>query len=241
VVLLEADRSGGSLAAWLDTPAVPSLSNLVTTIGRTDRALGWADIDPFVRRSRSGVRFVAAPVRSREAAQAIAAADRSVVPMLARLGEPEVLADVGRWAAAEPVPASLRTAHSVVVVHGQELASAAAATVRVDRLAETVAALTELDAQLFVGVVGDGPFDIAEIADFVDREVADRGQRSVGLHATVEWHSLARDPLAAAVLAGRAGVSGRRLARLPLMRSVRPLAARLVARSDEHRREKVLR
>ena len=72
VVVLEADRRGGSLASWLDTPATPSLTTIVAGSGgsrsadwpeRTDlaRATWVADVAGAVQDSRSGVRFLAAP------------------------------------------------------------------------------------------------------------------------------------------------------------------------------------
>ncbi len=62
--------------------------------------------------------------------------------------------------------------------------------------------------------MGDAPFGHAEI----DRFVADAGGRTPVV-------PVPNDPLAAAVLAGRTGVSARRLARLPLMRAAGDLAA----------------
>ena len=62
--------------------------------------------------------------------------------------------------------------------------------------------------------MGAAPFDIGEIESFL----AD----SVGVNAIV---GLPVDDLAAAVYGGRTGVSERRLARLPLARSARDLAA----------------
>ncbi len=68
-------------------------------------------------------------------------------------------------------------------------------------------------------MIGEHPFSLAEVAEFTDVDGP-------------AW-SLASDPLSAAVLAGRRGVSARRLGRLPLMRTAatvaRDLAALLVA------------
>jgi hypothetical protein len=73
-----------------------------------------------------------------------------------------------------------------------------------------------------VAVVGSDPFDPAEIAQHVEASVPG---------AVGEVVTLADDPLAAAVLAGRAGVSANRLRRLPLMRSAATVASRLALES----------
>ncbi len=69
-------------------------------------------------------------------------------------------------------------------------------------------------------MIGDDPFDVDEIAAYVAN------------HALVTIESataIAVDPLSAMVLAGRTGVSAKRLSRLPLLRSIAPLADRLSA------------
>ena len=75
--------------------------------------------------------------------------------------------------------------------------------------------------QLLVGAwIGDDPFDVDEIAAYV------------AAHASVTLESattIAVDPLSAMVLAGRTGVSAKRLSRLPLLRSIAPLADLLAA------------
>ena len=62
-----------------------------------------------------------------------------------------------------------------------------------------------------LGVIGDEPFDVAEIADYVGSKTAT---------TIAAAHPIALDPLSASVLAGRSGVSAKRLARLPLARSI---------------------
>jgi MinD-like ATPase involved in chromosome partitioning or flagellar assembly len=76
VIILEADPSGGSLAGWLDTPSSPSLASAVAATTAANRSAADT-IDSVVQRSRSGLRFIAAPVRSLPASPAIAAAQRS--------------------------------------------------------------------------------------------------------------------------------------------------------------------
>jgi MinD-like ATPase involved in chromosome partitioning or flagellar assembly len=212
VVILEADRSGGSLAAWLDTPLTPSLSTIVANAHALDTApsAAWIVIDSMVRRSASGLRFIAAPARAREASRAIGEASTTIFPLFASLAEPTVLADCGRLTPADPLPTPVTLASSIVVIHRQSDASAAAASVRLERLAESIDDLARLGVPIELGVIGNRPFDLDEIRRFV----ADDDE-------TVTAHALADDALSAAVFAGRTGVSTKRLGRLPLMHSVR--------------------
>lgn len=215
VVIVEADRSGGSLAAWLDTPASPTLSAIVASAGSAGAPLTWGSIEPHVNRSLSGVRFIATPVRSLEANRAVAEANAAVFPLLARVDAPTCIADLGRHSAAERPPLLAALAETIVVVHRQREASAAASGVRLERCAELVESLEATGVPIVLAVIGDRPFDLAEIERYVS---ADGGR-------DVTACRVADDSLAAAVLAGRRGVSRRRLARLPLMRSMRRLAA----------------
>ncbi len=217
VVVVEADPTGGSLAAWLDTPLGPSLSSVVTALhqGSTSGATRpnqWSTVDTMIRRSAAGIRFIPAPFRTREASGAIGEADLSLFPLLAALDHTVALVDVGRI---DPLrlPPAVRHADLTVVVHRQDSSSAPAATVRLERLAETTEALCETGADVGLALVGDNPFSLDEVVDFA--------------RPTASAHSLALDPLSAAVLAGRTGVSSRRLARLPLMRSAARAASDL--------------
>lgn len=212
VVVLEADRSGGSLAGWLDTPPTPSLSTIVANAHALDAApaAAWFVVESMVRRSASGIRFIAAPVRAREAGRAIGEASAALFPMFASLSEPTVLADCGRHTPVDPLPTIVSLATAIVLVHRQSDASAPAASVRLERLAEVVQELAPLGIPIVLGVIGDRPFDLDEIHRFV----ADGAD-------IVSAASLADDALSAAVLAGRTGVSTKRLRRLPLLRSAR--------------------
>jgi hypothetical protein len=72
-----------------------------------------------------------------------------------------------------------------------------------------------------VALIGDEPYDGADVLALLDDAVptaAGRGPRLIVLPV---------DALAAAVLAGRTGVSARRFARLPLARAARTLARHL--------------
>ena len=145
VVVVEADPTGGSLAAWLDTPLSPSLSSVVTALHQgsstgATRPTQWSLIDAMIRRSASGVRFVPAPFRTREARGAIGEAELLLFPLLAAVDHTVALVDVGRI---DPLrlPPATRHADLLVLVHRQDASSAPAATVRLERLAETVEAV----------------------------------------------------------------------------------------------------
>lgn len=213
-LVVEADRTGGSIAAWLDTPVAPSLSAIVANQrGADERTVSaWERIERMTHRSRSGVWFVPGPIRSIEAAQAVDEAERTIFPTMARAAP--VLADVGRLAATSGVSRTLRIADTVVVCHRQATQSAAAAGVRVERTAELLSALSGSPARLVVAVIGDRPFGCDEIEQYLATAVKPLAFDAV---------QLAVDELAAAVLGGRQGVTARRFARLPLIRSCREL------------------
>jgi hypothetical protein len=226
VVVFEADPTGGSLAAWLDTPLSPSLSSVVTALHQgastgATRATQWSMIDTMARRSASGIRFVPAPFRTREARGAISEAELSLLPLLADVDHMVALVDVGRMDSLR-LPAATRHADLILIVHRQDASSAPAATVRLERLAETIETVRDTGATVGLALVGEDPFSLGEVVDFA----SPNGPAFV----------LAQDPLSAAVLAGRTGVSTRRLARLPLMRSVARMASEL-DRLVEPRRE----
>jgi hypothetical protein len=211
VLVIEADPRGGSLAAWLDIPVTPSLSAVVTRATAGE----WSVIDRLSRLTPSGLRVIPAPVRAVEATRAVAEAADSVIPTLASLVAPVVLADTGPHGADGGASAVLAQSTLTVVVHRQAQQSARAAGVRLERLAECFEQLTAAGVETTLAVIGHTPFDAGAIASFV-------GAGGVVVPPVFE---LADDPLAAAVLAGRSGVSPRRLLRLPLLRSSAVLAA----------------
>jgi len=222
VVVLEADPHGGSLAGWLDTPAQPSLATIVANAGidagRSHRTV-LDTVDAMTRRSESGVLFIPNAVRARAAHRAVEEAALVVVPALA--GAPTVvLADVGRLRAGDTSSPAIRSADVVVIVHRQAAASAPAATVRIERLVESVEDLAHLGVTVVLAVIGRSPFDPTEIGQFVDQAVPNTVRHTV---------ALSDDPLAAATLAGRSGVSAKRLRRLPMMRDAARLAGDLAA------------
>ena len=160
VIVLEADPSGGSLAGWLGTPATPTLASAVAAASSGVRTVGDT-IDSVVQRSRSGIRFVAAPVRSLPARRAIAEADATIVPELASRRHVVTLADLGR-PSGDP-PHLLHRASVTVVVHRQSPASAEAESVRLERLLEQVEGVR---GPVVLAVIGREPFDPGEIVQF---------------------------------------------------------------------------
>lgn len=210
VIVVEADPSGGDLAAWLDMPASPSLSTVVTRV--LDGS--WPEVERHTRLADSGLRVIPAPPRAGEAAQAVSESARSLVTTLATLRSPVVIADTGHLPAAPATHPFVGSSAVTVLVHRQAAQSSRAAAVRLQRLADQIEALATLPAAIVVAVVGAVPFGIDEIESFL--------RDSVGEQAVI---GLPVDDLAAAVFGGRAGVSSRRLARLPLPKAGRGLAA----------------
>jgi MinD-like ATPase involved in chromosome partitioning or flagellar assembly len=213
VLVVEADPSGGDLAAWFDMPVTPSLSTVVTRV--LDGS--WAEIERFTRRAESGLRLIPAPARTGEAQQAVGEAARSLVPTLAALRSPIAVVDTGRLQPSPAMHPFIGSAAVTVVVHRQASQSARAAAVRLQRLADQLDAFASVASNVVVAVVGGAPFDLGEIQSFIADSVGDTPL--VGLPV---------DELTAGVYAGRTGVSPRRLGRLPLTKAARALAATTV-------------
>ena len=131
---------------------------------------------------------------------------------LASLRSPVTIADTGPLATVETAHPFVGAAAVTIIVHRQSPQSSQAAAVRVQRLADQLESFASSSA-IVVAVIGGAPFTIDEIESFL--------AGSVGVDAIV---GLPVDDLAASVFAGRAGVSERRLARLPLMKAIRDLA-----------------
>jgi len=210
VLLVEADPSGGDLAAWFDMPLTPSLSTVVTRV--LDGA--WPDVERLTRLADSGIRLIPAPARAGEAGQAIGESARALVPTLATLRSPITIADTGRLQSSPAAHPFVGSAAVNIVVHRQAAQSSRASAVRLQRLAEQLEAFAATPSALIVAIVGAAPFGLGEIETFL----AD----SVGVNAII---GLPVDDLTAAVYGGRTGASERRLARLPLARAARDLAS----------------
>ena len=217
IVVVECDPTGGSLAAWLDMPATPSISTVVTALHQataTSDRQRWSVVEHRIRLSPAGPRVLPAPFRAREARSAVSEAGRELLPLLAGVGHTTALLDLGRLDVMSTPPALLQS-ELTVVVHRQEPASARAAAARLERLAEAIDHLATTTRRAALVVVGDEPFAVEEIVAFAAPDLA-------------HW-SLPFDPLAAAVLAGRHGVSARRLARQPLLRAAADVSADLAS------------
>jgi MinD-like ATPase involved in chromosome partitioning or flagellar assembly len=216
-LIVEADPGGGDLAAWFDIPVLPSLSTVVT------RAVDatWPEIDRHTRLTASGLRLIPGPPSAEEARHAVAESARSLAPGLAAMRSPVAIVDAGAVSHSVTSHPFVASAAVTVVVHRQYSQSSRAAAVRLQRLADQVAAISPTLAGLVVAVIGAQPFGFEQIESFL----ADAVTTTVGLPV---------DGLTAAVFAGRTGVSARRLARLPLARAARHLAQ--VVESAVHER-----
>lgn len=217
VIVVEADPSGGDLAAWFDLPVTPSLSTVVTRV--LDGS--WPEIERHARLAPSGLRLVPAPASAVEAQQAVAESARSLVGSLAALRAPVTIADTGRLAPLAAGHPFIGAAAVTVLVHRQSSQSPSAAAVRLQRLADQLESLAGITGGVVVAIVGANPFGLDEIDTFL----SGRAASTVGLPI---------DELSANVIAGRTGVSERRLARLPLMRAAGDLAVVVQRALDHH-------
>jgi len=200
--VVEFDPSGGCLAAWLDVPRSPGLAEVAASAAPGT----WSTIQSMLQQAPSGIDVLVAPTRAVEAAAVVAAASLSVLPVLAAVASPVVIADGGRLRGS--VSQLVLHADVVVVAHRQHSGSAAAAALGFERLAELTSQLAARSIPTVVALIGDRPYAADEVALFVEAD------------AVV---TIADDPWSAAVFAGRAG-SVTRLRRSPLMRSLAELA-----------------
>ena len=219
MLVVEADPRGGSLAAWLDIPVAPSLSAVVTRATPGE----WAVIDRLSRLTPSGLRVIPAPVRAVEATPRCRRGGRRDLPearatRLARCAGRRRTGRRSRRSAGRrhPVDARGRRAPPSATV-------GRAAAFGSNGWRSVFAQLTARAVEAVLAVIGQRTV----------RRRRDRRLRRGGAIATPPVFALADDPLAAAVLAGRSGVSRRRLLRLPLLRSSAALAAFLSNRLTE--------
>lgn len=216
-VVVEANPRGGSLGAWLSVAPLPSLSTAVTSIDAGTGTEGWSSVERFVQHSPSGVRVLVSPVRSLEATRAVMEAETMLFPVLAGIDLPVAIIDAGDPILSQARPAALAHADVVVMVHRQSHHSARGAAVRIERLAEQVETICRFGVEVWIMVIGNDPFEPAEIGAF-----ADPSKRSTVV-------VLPEDEQAAAVLAGRVGVSSQRFTKMPLVRAGREVARLLEA------------
>ena len=212
-MVAELDPAGGCLTAWLDVPRSPGLAD----VAASSTPGSWETIRSMVQHAASGLDVLVAPTRAVEAAAVVLAATHTVLPVLSALDWPVVIADGGRLRGG--ISALTSQAGIVVVAHRQHPGSAAAAALGFERLAELTSQLAVRSIPTVVALIGTRPYSADEVSEFVQAETV---------------VSIAEDPWAAAILAGRAG-SAFRLRRSPLMRSLAELAA-VVATSLRHNR-----
>jgi hypothetical protein len=201
-IVAEFDPAGGCLAAWLDLPRSPGLAEVAASSAPGT----WPAIRAAVQRSVSGIDALLAPTRAVEAVAVVHAASKSVLPVLAAIDSPVIVADGGRLRGA--LSALVTQCDVVVIAHRQHAGSPAAATLGFERIAELSGLLAIRSIATVVALIGERPYSAAEVGEFV------------GADTVV---ALGDDPWTAAVLAGRAG-STVRLRRSPLMRSLTELA-----------------
>lgn len=218
-IVVEADPSGGDLAAWFDIPVTPSLSTVVTRV--LDGS--WPEIERHTRLAPSGLRVIPAPSRAAEAQQAVGESARSLVASLAAMRSPVTIVDTGRLLSPPSSHPFVGASSVTVLVHRQSPQSSGAAAVRLQRLADQLDSFANTPCGVVVAVVGAAPFGLDEIETFLSASAG-----------TTPIVGLPVDDLAAAVFGGRTGVSERRLARLPLMRAARDLAAVVERALDSH-------
>lgn len=212
-MVAEFDPAGGCLAAWLDVPRSPGLAE----VAASSTPGSWVTIKSMVQRAGCGLDVLVAPTRSVEAAAVVLAATNTVLPVLSAIDWPVVIADGGRLRGG--IPALVSQAGIVVVAHRQHPGSAAAAAIGFERLAELTSQLAVRSIPTVVALIGARPYTAEEVSEFVQADTV---------------VSIAEDPWAAAVLAGRAG-SAVRLRRSALMRSLADLAG-VVSTSSRHNR-----
>jgi MinD-like ATPase involved in chromosome partitioning or flagellar assembly len=160
-LVVDADPDGGRLAARCDLPVRPGLTELAgaARTGLSDPADVWR----FVQRSPMGLDLVVAHPAAEQVASALRAASAPIVDALLRLGDTDVLVDVGRVRPGTLAGALLLAADRRIIVTGTRLDDTVALTHRLDLLdgfggAEIV-------------VAGVGEYSSAELAHVLGRPV----------------------------------------------------------------------
>jgi hypothetical protein len=203
-VLVEADPSGGDVAAWMGGADQPGWSSAVAADDRS-----WLGLERHLQRLPSGLRVLVAPTRSAEAAVAVRAGLERFGPLLTAMSDVVAVLDCGRITGPT---AATSTALLTVLVVRQQADSAPATVARIDRAAELIGRTrTSAEGRVGLVVVGAVPYRPAEIA----------------AHCQVElFAELADDRRGAAMVAGGWTI-GRGAGRSALARSARPLVERV--------------
>lgn len=206
LLLVDADPDGGSLAARFGLPTEPGLTSLAAAARRTLRA---GELDRHTQPLPGGVPALVGPAGAEHASRALQLVGVPLATALRSDPEREVLVDCGRLRAGSPA-AQLAAAADVLVL---------VARPRLDELQHLQPALPRLvagGARPALLLVGDGPYQPAEVADALDVPVLE---------------VLPHDSAAADLLSGQRRRAGR-LERAALLRAARAVAEQLAA-ADE--------
>lgn len=214
VLLVEADGSGGDLAAWLDIPEQPGVATAVTMAPTGS----WPAIEAQVQRLGS-LSVLPLPLRAGEASVATREAAVRLLPTLSALAGLTAIADCGFCHPSSLSPAVTQAALVVVTVR-QPSSSPRAAAAHLDRVGELVDALASRALPTVALIIGEEPYRASEISDFL-------GGTSGQLPVLV----LADDAMGAAAAAGRERV-GRGFPRSHLAKTASAAASELSVRLD---------
>ena len=212
VVLVEADASGGDLAAWLDIPEQPGVATAVAMAPTGS----WPVIEAQIQRHGS-LSVLPMPVRAGEAAVAAREAAVRLLPTLSALADLTAIADCG-FCHPSQLSSAVTQAALVVVTIRQPATSPRAAAAHLDRVGEIVDALGVRALPTIAVVIGEEPYRASEISDFLG-----------GPAAYLPVLVVADDAVGAAAVAGRERVV-RGFSRSHLAKTAGPAASELAIR-----------
>jgi MinD-like ATPase involved in chromosome partitioning or flagellar assembly len=186
-LVVDADPDGGRLAARCDVPVRPGLTELAgaARTGLSDPEDVWR----FAQHSPMSVDLVVAHPAAEQVASALRAAAAPIADALLRLGDTDVLVDVGRVRPGTPAGALLLAADRRIIVTGTRLDDTVALTHRLDLLDGFG------DTDIVVG--GAGEYSSSELAHVIGRPVLSsrpdrRSRRSTGRSRRREDRWIAR-------------------------------------------------
>ena len=214
VLLVEADPSGGDLAAWLNIPEQPGVATAVTMAPTGS----WPAIEAQMQRHGS-LSVLPMPLRAGEAAVAAKEAAARLLPTLSALAGVTAIADCG-FCHPSQLSSAVTQAALVVVTIRQPLTSPRAAAAHLDRVGELVDALGSRALPTVAVVIGEEPYRASEISEFLS-----------GPAGRLPVLVLAEDGVGAAAVAGREGVR-RGFARSHLAKTAGAAASELAVRLE---------
>lgn len=214
VLLVEADASGGDLAAWLDIAEQPGVATAVTMAPTGS----WPVIEAQIQRHGS-LSVMPMPVRAGEAAVAAREGAMRLLPTLSALAGLTAIADCG-FCHPSQLSSAVTQAALVVVTIRQPSTSPRAAAAHLDRVGELVDALGARALPVVAVVIGEEPYRASEISDFL-------GGSTGRLPVLV----IADDAIGAAAVAGRERV-GRGFSRSQLAKTAGAAASELAVRLE---------